>query len=377
MKVQVIVNNKNVTAASTKLDVTVGPTDTALSLLERISTVTNTLCFPDQKLSFNGKDLPNKERLSSCGIKEGDSLEFSFQASDETLVKQLSDLIGDKTIATEELGLLYAHRHLVPVQDALKTLGHVKGKLQDFLCDKKTFIIDGSRVKLAKSQQATKPAASLCSIQEEPIQEKVLEEIEVKVTIELHVPGRAPERMASDENDDLKMLRLDASQSIARAKEIIAASEQMPFPDSELVFGQEVGRFQIEKKLADHMSLRDAGVRNGALLVMIVRASVDSLVSQLEGLLKERVGLSPNDLSLHYSQRFGTHVGTALRTLGLSSSLKRFLETQPQFSVAGGCVTLTQGPKLVTPPPRDDETDYMEKATQCPRNDISGPPSVQ
>lgn len=377
MKVQAIVNNKNITAANAKLDVTVGPTDTALSLLERVSTVTNTLCFPDQKLSFNGKDLPSKERLSSCGIKEGDSLQFSFEASDDTLVKQLSDLVGDKTITTEELGLLYAHRHLVPVQDALKTLGHVKGKLQDFLADQKTFILDGSRVKLAKAQQAPKPTAALSSIQEETIQEKVPEEIEVKVTIELHVPGRAPERMASDENDDLKMLRLDASQSILQAKQIIAASEQMPFPNTDLVLGHEVGRFQIEKKLADHMSLRDAGVRSGALLVMIVRASVDSLVSQLEGLVQERVGLSPNDLSLHYSQRFGTHIGTALRTLGLPSSLKRFLETQSKFSVAGGCVTLTDGPKLVTPPSREDESDYTEKAEQAPRTDVSGPPSFQ
>lgn len=229
------------------------------------------------------------------------------------------------------------------------------------------------------AQQPAKPATSLRAIQEENIQEKVPEEIEVKVTIELHVPGRAPERMSSDENDDLKMLRLDASQSIARAKAIIAASEQMPFPDSDLVLGQEVGRFQIEKKLGDHLSLRDAGVRNGALLVMIVHASVDSLVSQLEGLLKERVGLSPHDLSLHYSQRFGTHIGTALRTLGLPSSLKRFLETQPQFSVAHGCVTLADGPKLVTPPPREDDEkiEYIEKAKQCPRSDVAGPPSFQ
>jgi len=380
MKIQVTVKNLNNTAAAgTTVETTVGPSETALGLRERMATVTNTLCFSDHQLRFNGKALPDSQRLSSCGIKGGDVLELSFQASDDTFVKQLSGLLGENAMTTEELGMLYSYRHLVSVQDALKVLGHTNGKLQDFLADQQHFSIDGCLVKVAKTQQAPKHLASPCSTQKEKEQGP----IEVTVSIELHVPGKEPQRLVCDE-DDLQVLRLDASESVAKAKEIIAASEQMPFSDCNLVLGEEVGRFQIEKKLADHLSLHDAGVRNGALLVMIVHASVNSLASQLEELLQERVGLSPNELSLHYCQRFGTPTGTALRTLGLPGNLKRFLEAQPQFSIVGGCVTMANGPELAMPSLWEegshDKTQihyYTEKGEKSQRNDAAGPPCFQ
>jgi len=375
MKLQVIVKNLNKTATTgTSVETTVGPSDTALSLLERVSSVTNTLCFPNQKLRFNGKDLPDDLRLSSSDIKDGDVLELVFEASDDTLAKQLSDLLGDKALAVEELGLLYIHRHLVSVGDALKALGHATGKLHDFLAEQKHFSIEGSLVKTAKV--SPKSSTSPCTTGQKGRFQVILQgPIEVRVDIEIHVPGNAPERLLCDE-DDLDWLRLDASGSVAKAKEIITAFNQMPFRDCDLVLG--------ETTLEDHLSLHDAGVSNGTHLVMIVRASTNSLVSQLETLLLERVGLSPNELSSHYCHRFGTSISMALRTLGLPSSLKQFLEAQPQFYITGGCVTLANGPKLLTPPPRQDKLHdktqiqyFTEKGEKGKSDNSAGPPCYQ
>jgi len=345
MKLQVIVSNLNKTATkNAAIEVTVGAADTTLSLLERLSSVTNTLCFPDQKLRFNGKSLPEDLRLSSSDIKDGDTVELTFEASDDTLVKQLSDLLGDKALSIEELGLLYIHRHLVPVTDALKALGHATGKLQHFLADQKHFSIEGNLVKV---QQAPNRPASPGSPSQKGRFTCILQSlIAVSVHIEIHVPGKAPKRQLCDEDDE-DQLRLDTSGSVAQAKEIIAAYNQIPFPDCDLMLGDEI--------LESELSLYDAGISDGANLVMVVHASQNSLASQLEALLLERVGLSPNELSLHYCQRFGTPVSKVLRTLGLPSNLKHFLEGQPEFSIAGGCVTLAHGPKVATPPPRQDK----------------------
>jgi len=343
MKLQVIVKNSGKAAgAITTIEAIVGMGDTPLSLLERVASMTNTLCFPDQTLRFNGKDLLGSTRLSAYGVKDGDVLEFAYQASDDTLVKQLSELLGDKALSTEELGLLYVHRHSVPVEDALKAVGHAKGKLQHFLAEQKCFSLAGSLVKVAQVQQPPQALTSPPSL------------IYVKVDVEIHVPGKEPERQ-SDNDDDVDTLRLQASETVANAKEIIAAFEQMPFADRDLVLDGQ--------KLEDHISLHDAGVKNGDRLMMVVRASASSLASQLEGLLWERVGLSPNELSLHYCQRFGTPISNALRTLGLHSNVRRFLEAQPQFSIAGGCVTLVNGPKLTTPQPREDKRQGDRLAT--------------
>lgn len=325
------------------METMVGPADTALSLLERVSASTNTFCFPDRKLFFNGQVLPSGQRIASCGIKEGEALELTFQASDDTLAKQLSDLLGDKAMTAEELGLLYIHRHLVSVQDALEVLGHPNCKLQTFLADQKHFCLEGGLVKVSKLSLV----------------------LEVRVGIELHVPGKAPEHLCCEEGDQ-QVLRLDASESVAKAIDVIKASEQMPFLDCNLALAEGNAGPQAGREMPRHLSLRDAGVVNGAILVMVVHASVSSLAAQLEGLLRERVALSPNELSLHYCQRFGTPIGTALRTLGLPGNLKRFLESQPQFSIVRGCVTMVNGPQLEMPPIWEESSTHLQD-TEAPQ----------
>lgn len=337
MKVRVIVNNlsKGVVADTRTIEAIVTSADTAFSFQERVAEVTNTLCFPDQHLSFNGQVIPGSSRLFSSDIKEGDELEFSFQPSETSLVKQLSDLLGAKTMSPEELSLLYCYRHLVTLEDAIKALGHSNGKPSAFLNDQKCFSIQNGIVKLASAQQMQQPSTDVCPTQENHLRGT----IEVKVSIVIHAAGKAQQSPAlSQDEDSSDSLHFEVSETVAKAKKIIASALQVPFPNRDLL--------HQGKKLEDGVTLREAGVTNGASIVMVVHVSGASLASQLEELLSERTGLSPNELSLHYCQRFGTPVSQALRTLGVNGNLRRFLESQPLFAITGGCVTLVDGPKL-------------------------------
>lgn len=339
MKVQVTVKNScKGMAANSSIEAIVTPTDTASTFLERISEATDTLCFPNQQLLFKGQVLPDSQRLVSGGVSNGDVLEFLFEASEKTLAEQLSGLLGTKALSPEELSLLYARRHFVPLSDALKAMGFGGGKLKDFLDVQKCFSLVGDLVKVVETQKVAQPTTSLCPIEED----KVHGPIEVTISVQVHVPGKTPESLAEIDDDcSLDSMRLEASDTVANAKKIIAAFEQIPFPDCDVLCGG--------NKLEDSHSLNDAGVTSGCCLVLLVHASEASLASQLEDLLWERAALSPNELSLHYCQRHGTPVCQALRTLGLHSNLRRFLESQAQFSLKGGCVTLANGPELVTP----------------------------
>lgn len=337
MKVQVLVKNASkIATTSTTIDATVGAADTVLNVQEYIASLSNTFSFPDQKLLFKGKVLSGTHRLSECGVKDGDMLEFQFEASEQTLVKQLSDLLGKNTATPEELSLLYSYRYSVSFGDALKALGLKDVQIRSFVESQKCFCLRGDRVKnVEASEKATQPCPGLCPIKED----KAHGLIEVSIAIEVYVDGRSPKLLPRDEDD--VFMRLESSDTVLRTKEIIAASEQMPFPKRDLLLG--------EMRLKDELSLAEAGVKNGSALVMAVHASEAALASQLAELLSKRTALSPSELGLHYCQRFGTPVSQALRTLGLHANLGRFLEGHSQFSITGGCVTLTNGPKLVTP----------------------------
>jgi uncharacterized ubiquitin-like protein YukD len=346
MRVQVVVKNMNKTgAASTTLDATVAPGDTVLGVQELIADTTKTFSFPDQKLLLKGQTLPSNKRLSECGVKEGDVLEFLFQASEQTVVRQLSELLGKQAMSPEELSLLYSYRYAASFDDTLKILGHVDAHIRSFLQNQKCFSFQGDLVKVATTTEKLLPvSAGLCPIKED----KVHGVIEVSVCVEVHVAGKAPELVSCDGDEDVYM-RLEASETVARTKEILAASEQMPFPDCKLLLG--------DHELSDELSLAEAGVKNGSVLVMVVHASEIALAAQLEQLLLERVGLSPSELGLHYCQRFGTPVAQALRTLGLHGNLRRFLESQSQFAISGGCVTLVSPSKLGASLAQEDEYD--------------------
>jgi len=326
MKVQVTVKsaNKVATTSTETLNIVVKPTETALEFVERVASLTNTLAFPDTQLMFKGKALDGSQNLGSYGVVEGDALELIYEAREQTLVKQLSDLLGEHAVSAEELGLLYIHRHGTSIDEVFKQLGLINQKISTFLESQKCFSFENGVVKSSfvpenKAEEMTTNDAGI---------------IEVRVSVKL---GASKPSLCSFDDDDTDEtpLRLERIDTVANAKKVIAAAELIPFPEHDLVLG--------DKKLANELSLNDAGVKSGDSLVLVVRASETTLVSQLEELLRERAALSATELSLLYCQRFGTPVCQALRMLGLHSSIKRFLERHETFLISGGCVTLRDG----------------------------------
>lgn len=331
MKIQVIVKTSmKAASAEQPLSVNVRAAETVASFIDRVGTATNTICFPDPQLRVKQQELPMTQRVSACGIKDGDVVTLVVQASDDILAKQLLDILGNKAMSTEELGLLYTYRHQVPVQAALQILGFGKGKFKDFLSEQKCFSLDGDAVKAVCQD---KPAPITCPA------DKI---VEIKTDVEVHVAGKVVKRVTCDDDDeDMNGVYVDLSQTVEKAKAIISASEQMPFPETALMLAG--------AKLQDGYKLFEAGVKKGDTLLLVVHASEDALVAQLECFLKDRVALSANELSAHYCQRFGAPINKALRILGLPASINRFLDSQSRFSVNDGCITLANGPTLVTP----------------------------
>jgi hypothetical protein len=329
MKVRVIVKSSNKAIVPTTLDANISPSETAFAFQERIATIANVLCFPDQQLVFQSKSLAPNARLADIGVKNGDVFELMYDASEKIIVKQLSELLGTKCLHPEELSLLYVHRHFVTLSDALKAVDQGY-KLHEFLASQKAFLLKDGLVSVVSAAETMQPAATRCAN----------DQIEVTVAIDVQVVGKGTNFTAldSDEENDLSCIRLNSCETVCKAMEVIAAVQQMPFPTRDLILSG--------KKLEPNSSLHDAGVQNGAHLVMKVVASEASLSQQLVCVLEERTALSPSELGLHYCQRFGTPVCQALRTLGLHSNLRRFLESQPQFTTVGGCVTLSSAPKI-------------------------------
>jgi len=336
MKVQVIVksSNKAAVAASKNLELIVMPTSTVLQVQEHIASITNTSSFPDQEMRFNGEVLDGSLALTACGIAEGGVLEFVFQPSEKTFAKQLSNLLGKRAVSVDELGLLYIHRYGTSMEEVLEAMGYGREKLRVFIEGQKCFSFDGDLVKTVEAtEKSPEPSVDTCSTQQSASHGP----IEVKVTVEMHVPGKIG-RVISDDEAEETLLHLERSHTVAKAKEIIAAAELVPFPERQLLLGG--------KKLEDDVSLWKAGVTDGASLVLSVHATEAALVSQLEDLLRDCIALSPSELGLHYCQRFGTPLRQALRMLGLDGDIRRFLEGHPRFSLTGGCVTSLGEPQV-------------------------------
>jgi len=156
MKVQVNFQTASKTNTSSEvLDLSVTPSDTVLTVKERIATA-QMVAFPDQDLMLNGEVLADGLRLSDCGVKESSSLDFVVRASEEGLVKQFTELLQARDLSCDELGLLYCYKHGVSVSQALKAVGH-DGKFPDFMKKQKVFLVENGRATLVRADTTLQP----------------------------------------------------------------------------------------------------------------------------------------------------------------------------------------------------------------------------
>jgi hypothetical protein len=155
MKVQVNLKVASQAGTSGKVELTAEPTDTVRIIKERIA-ASQLIAFPDQRIEFDGKVLQEIESLADCGVKENASLDFVINASEASLVSQLTELLQARELSCDELGLLYTYKHGVSVNQALKTIGYNE-KFQDFIRQQKELMLENGKVVLKRNDTGLKP----------------------------------------------------------------------------------------------------------------------------------------------------------------------------------------------------------------------------
>merc|ERR1719428_1557191 len=118
---------------------------------------------------LNGAVLEKEKTLADYGVQECMSFDFVIQASEASLVNQLTELLQARDLTCDELGLLYCYKHGVSINQALKTVGHPE-KFHDFIKTRKEFAVDNGRVTLVRNDTSLKPFSAVEEVQ------KILEE---------------------------------------------------------------------------------------------------------------------------------------------------------------------------------------------------------
>merc|ERR1719359_1993646 len=114
---------------------------------------------------FEGEKMAVDKALSTYGVKESSSLDFIVEASEESIMKQLTDLLRHRDLTCDELGLLYCYKHGVSINQALKTIG-IDAKLQDFVKGQKTLVLEGNKVSLVRGDTTLQPLSVATQLEE-------------------------------------------------------------------------------------------------------------------------------------------------------------------------------------------------------------------
>jgi len=145
------------------LDLTVNAEETVQSVKDRIA-ASQLIAFPDQDLVLDGKVLDETKTLADYDIMESSALDFVIKASEDSLVKQLADMLQARDLSTDELGLLYCYKHGVSINQSLKTIGYTE-KFPEFVRSQKQFSVENGRVSLIRSDTKMKPFSASEEIQ--------------------------------------------------------------------------------------------------------------------------------------------------------------------------------------------------------------------
>ena len=155
---EVQVNLKTVGNGSTsKFEMNVNATDTVGSVKDKVA-ASQLIAFPEHHLAVKGEKMAEQKKLSEYGVSAGSELEFVLEATEKSVVKQLSELLQSRDLTCDELGLLYCYKHGVSTNQALKTIG-IDMKLADFVKDQKEFVVEGKKVSVVRSDTALKPVS--------------------------------------------------------------------------------------------------------------------------------------------------------------------------------------------------------------------------
>merc|ERR1719262_1460353 len=106
---------------------------------------------------FKGEKMEEGKTLSDYGIQESSALDFVLEATEDSIVKQLKELLKSRDLTADELGLLYCYKHGVSINQALKTIGLETVKLADVLKDRKEFVMENGKISMVRDDTSLKP----------------------------------------------------------------------------------------------------------------------------------------------------------------------------------------------------------------------------
>merc|ERR1719443_563405 len=142
-------------AATAKVEMTVTPTETVKSVKEKVAAA-QLIAFPEHKLVCGGEKLDEKKTMGDCGVTEASAVEFVLEATEESVVTQLKELLKSRDLTCDELGLLYCYKHGVSTNQALKRIG-IEMKLADFVKGRKEFVLEGGKISMVRDDTSLKP----------------------------------------------------------------------------------------------------------------------------------------------------------------------------------------------------------------------------
>jgi len=155
IKVQVSLKSADKASATSNFEVHVNANDTVGSVKEKVA-ASQLIAFPEHSLMFKGEKLSENKKLSECGVTDSSALDFVLEATEESVVKQLKELLQTRDLTCDELGLLYCYKHGVSTNQALKTIG-IDMKLSDFVNSRKELQLENGKISTIRNDTTLKP----------------------------------------------------------------------------------------------------------------------------------------------------------------------------------------------------------------------------
>jgi len=177
MNVNVCLKTAEKGSAMSKIEVRVNEKDTVGAVKEKVA-ASQLIAFPEHSLVLNGEKMQESKTIGEYGVQEASSLDFVLEATEESVVKQLKDLLKSRDLTCDELGLLYCYKHGVSTNQALKTIG-VDKQLRDFVENRKEFAVEGGKVSMVHDGTSLKPVSTA-----------QVKEIEAREKAKLGAPAR-------------------------------------------------------------------------------------------------------------------------------------------------------------------------------------------
>lgn len=159
MKIQVsVVYRAAENVESKTYEIGVTRDDLVADVKEKMSAVAR-IAFA-MTLLFEGLPMENGDYLADYDIEEGDELELVVDATTQTVLAQVADILASRTLSVQELGMFYAYHFGMTVNEALKSVG-CEEKLSEILVQSPGFVVEKGKVRrgLGPLLKDIKPAA--------------------------------------------------------------------------------------------------------------------------------------------------------------------------------------------------------------------------